>query len=87
MSTHTHNDDSQRLAVPVSEVANMLGISTRHVWSLVARKELPAPIRLGRSARWNVDELRHWLSRGTAASVGQQSERQLPCFDNSTENG
>lgn len=41
----------ERLALSVSELAELLGISQRHVWKLVARGVL-RPVRLGRSVRF-----------------------------------
>jgi prophage regulatory protein len=53
------------LAVGPAEAAKMLGISPRHFRSMNASGRLPAPIRLGRSPRWAVDELRAWLLAGS----------------------
>lgn len=64
MSTSTHPGESARLAVPAGEVAKLLGVSLRHVWALLAEGQLPRPVRLGRSVRWNIDELRAWLAAG-----------------------
>lgn len=58
------HDESARLAVPAREVAKLLGVSVRHVWALLADGHLPRPVRLGRSVRWNLDELRAWLAAG-----------------------
>lgn len=64
MSTRTQNDAPDRLALPAPDTAKLLGISERHLWSLSASGRLPAPIRLGRSVRWRLDELRAWLDAG-----------------------
>jgi excisionase family DNA binding protein len=64
MSTSTNPRESVCIAVPVTEVARILGISVRHVWTLLAQERLPRPIRLGRSVRWNVEELRAWMAAG-----------------------
>jgi predicted DNA-binding transcriptional regulator AlpA len=42
----------------------MLGMSERHVWAMNSSGRLPRPVRLGRSVRWPVDELRQWLAAG-----------------------
>jgi len=57
MSTQTSQTTSERLALPVGEVAELLGVSERHVWQLAASGRLPKPIRLGRSVRWLRDDL------------------------------
>ena len=48
-------------ALAVQDVAELLGVSERHVWSLHSRALLPAPARLGRSVRWVRSELLAWL--------------------------
>ena len=64
MSKSLNRRDPDCIAVPAPEVAKLLGVSVRHVWALLAQERLPRPIRLGRSVRWNVDELRAWLDAG-----------------------
>lgn len=64
MRTTLHPRETACLAVPVTEVAKLLGVSVRHVWALLADGRLPRPVRLGRAVRWNVDELRDWLAAG-----------------------
>lgn len=45
-------------------MAELLGVSERHIWGLNASGRLPAPIRLGRSVRWNRDEIVAWVGAG-----------------------
>ena len=40
------------LLLSAAELAELLGVSARHVWRLRDAGELPAPIRLGRLVRW-----------------------------------
>lgn len=56
--------DEKPLALSAEEVAKLLGVSERHVWSLNSSGKLPKPIRLGRAVRWSADELRMWLLAG-----------------------
>ena len=35
----------------ITEVGKLLASSTRHVWRLIAKGELPQPVHVGRSAR------------------------------------
>jgi len=65
MSTQEHSAERKRLALSASEVAETLGISERHLWSLHAAGLVPRPVSLGRSKRWPVDELRAWLAAGS----------------------
>jgi len=51
-----------------SQVARMLGCSQRHVLRLVEREAMPAPVRLGRLARWKADEVNRWIAAGCPES-------------------
>ena len=53
-----------RLLVNAHGAAAMLGISPRHLETLVAQGLAPAPIRLGRAARWSVGGLAAWADAG-----------------------
>ena len=64
MKTTLHANNSERLALAADGVAKLLGISTRHLWSLNSSGRLPKPIRFGRAVRWNLEELRAWLAAG-----------------------
>lgn len=65
MSTATHPDAFERLAVPAPDAANLIGISERHFWSMHSTGKLgPRPIAFGRSKRWRVAELRAWIDAG-----------------------
>ncbi len=61
---NTHSPSPECLALPAADVAKLLTISERHLWALHSSGRLPRPIRLGRSVRWNHDELRRWLDAG-----------------------
>ncbi|MEI8019560.1 MAG: helix-turn-helix domain-containing protein [Schlesneria sp.] len=52
------------LATDAAGVAKLLNVSVRHVNALNASGRLPKPIRLGRSVRWQVAEVRAWLNAG-----------------------
>lgn len=54
----------EALAITAEELAELLGISKRHLWSLNAQAKLPRPVRLGRSVRWSLPEVREWLASG-----------------------
>jgi excisionase family DNA binding protein len=51
-----------RLLLTVREAAAMLAISTRTLWSLTDRGEVPA-VRVGRAVRYCIDDLRDWIKR------------------------
>ena len=51
------------LAVNVAGAARLLGISESHLYALCKTGRFgPAPVKLGRSCRYRVDELRAWLA-------------------------
>ena len=45
------------------DVAARLQCSRRHIWEMVERGELCAPVRLGRLVRWRVDDLEDWIKK------------------------
>jgi excisionase family DNA binding protein len=63
-TNHTETTESSAAALRAPEVAELLGISDRHMWKLHAAAQLPAPVRLGRSVRWRRAELLDWLAAG-----------------------
>lgn len=52
------------LAISASDLATLLGISRRHLLALHSQGKIPSPVHLGRSVRWDVDEVRAWLAAG-----------------------
>ena len=50
----------------VGEVASILGLSTRKVWSLASTDELPA-LRIGTARRWRASVVRAYLDTLSAA--------------------
>ncbi len=59
---------SQPQMIDVREVATILSISTRSVWRLVSRGELPQPIRLGRNVRWRSTDIDRWIEEKLSAN-------------------
>ncbi len=68
-----NRDPSQRggesLLLSAREVARLLRVSERHLYTLQARGELPAPVRLGRCVRWRAMEVRAWVEAGSPSRV------------------
>jgi len=54
----------------VSEVAELFGCSTRHVWRMAAEGDLPAPVKLRRLRRWESEALARWLADGGSEAAG-----------------
>jgi predicted DNA-binding transcriptional regulator AlpA len=68
---------SVALAISAAEVARLLGVSERHLWALDASERVPRPIRLGRSVRWSLDELRAWISAGAPGRAEWEALRRV----------
>lgn len=47
-----NNSTEPALLLTVDQVAGLLGISVRSVWRLASAGELPPPLSIGRSKRW-----------------------------------
>jgi excisionase family DNA binding protein len=58
------NVERELVLLSVSDLARVLGTSTRTVWRLLERGKLPKPVRLGSRPRWLADELRDWIKAG-----------------------
>ncbi len=50
--------------VDVKDAATMLAVSQRTVWRLVELGQLPAPLHIGRAARWRVTDLMAFIYSG-----------------------
>jgi len=55
------------------EIAELLKISRRQTWKLLAMGRLPEPIRLGgsRSVRWRADDIHRWIANGCRAEAAK----------------
>jgi len=67
-----------RLAVSAKELAELLGVSQRHVWRLLAMGRLPKPFRLGRAVRWNYALCKSWADAGCPPVERFQTARAAP---------
>jgi len=65
-------DRPDQLLWTVKQVAQALGIGERTVWKFSAIGEIPAPIRIGRSKRWDRTAIEDWLARKRADSEKQR---------------
>ena len=48
----------------VSQVAQILGCSMRHVYRLADGGRMPRPVKLGALVRWSRDSILDWIARG-----------------------
>jgi excisionase family DNA binding protein len=60
LAEHLHADRDRLL--DRKQLAERLGLGERTISALVARKELPEPIRLGGSVRWDWTEVLRFLA-------------------------
>ena len=58
---------SQPLAICAAELADLLGISKRHVATLKSSGRLPSPLKFGRRCVWVLSEIEAWLDAGAPA--------------------
>jgi excisionase family DNA binding protein len=70
MIENEHSADSsaarsgEALLISAEELANLLGLSKRHVWRLLSRGDLIKPIKIGSTTRWPLDAVREWITVG-----------------------
>lgn len=60
----------------VRAAGRMLGLCSRTVQNMVASGRLPAPIRLGRSVRFDLHELNAWISAGCPGAEDWAARRK-----------
>lgn len=51
------------------QLAQMLGVSERHVYRQSAAGKFPRPKRIGRCVRWEPDDFRDWFNGGKTAKI------------------
>ena len=62
-------EDSTRLLLSIRDAAEVLGVSTRTVWTLAHHRGLPH-VRVGRRILFPVEGLRHWVASHTRSTEG-----------------
>lgn len=62
-STPNVAGDSRRL-ISLPTVAEILGVSRRHVERLRKLRAIPEPIKLGSSIRWDHEVILRWIDSG-----------------------
>ncbi len=51
----------------VGDVAEKFNCSARHVYRLVKRKRMPAPVKIGTLNRWSLTTIENWVADGCPA--------------------
>lgn len=65
---------TEPLALRAPEAARMIGISTRSLWTLTNRGDVPH-VRFGRTVVYPIEQLRDWLSERAKRSTRRQVTR------------
>lgn len=60
---------SHALLLSVDKVAALLDCSTRHVYRLEERGQIPSAVRLGPSVRWPRKTIEEWIDAGCQPSL------------------
>jgi len=50
--------------VNIERVAELLAVSPEHTRRLNELGSMPRPVRLGRSVRWRISDIREWIAAG-----------------------
>lgn len=58
------NVQEDLVLLSVSDLAQVLGTSTRTIWRLLEQGKLPAPARLGTRLRWRTRDVQDWIKAG-----------------------
>ena len=57
-------DSMEKELIDTADVAVMLDVSRRQVAKLRDRGALPSPVRIGRSVKFRVADIREWIKNG-----------------------
>jgi excisionase family DNA binding protein len=71
-------DSDLPLLISAGQLAGMLNVTRRALWRLRSSGRLPRPVTLGRSVRWNRDEIRGWVEQGCPDPRRSNSHRPRP---------
>jgi excisionase family DNA binding protein len=63
------NHQSIAILINAEQVSQILNISERTLWRLVSGGKLPQPVRIGRSARWRVQDIHEWIESGCPSEL------------------
>ncbi|QDU62847.1 hypothetical protein Pan216_37190 [Planctomycetes bacterium Pan216] len=64
------------IMVRAPEAARLVGVSLRKWWVMDSSGACPAPVRLGRSKHWLVEDLKSWASLGCPPREEFQARKQ-----------
>jgi excisionase family DNA binding protein len=67
----TQQAQNANCLLDVESVAEMLNVSTRHVYRLADAGRMPRPLKLGGANRWDRDALSRWIADGCPRCDGR----------------
>jgi excisionase family DNA binding protein len=56
------------MMMTADEIADCLQVSTRTIWRLKAKGDLPKSVNVGRAVRWRRSDILAWIEQGCPAS-------------------
>lgn len=56
--------EDEALLMNTREVAKLLTVSEKTVYTMQTNGEMPKPVRIGRAVRWGRDEIKTWVDEG-----------------------
>lgn len=74
MATQTPTESARLLDVVA--VAEMLDVSSRHVYRLADAGRMPRPVKLGGAVRWDRDAISKWIENGCQTVDSRQGGRK-----------
>jgi predicted DNA-binding transcriptional regulator AlpA len=66
----------QPVMMDARAVAEMLGVSVRHIWRLSELGKTPLPVRLGSCVRWPRASIEAWIAAGCPARSASPRKRR-----------
>lgn len=68
MTTPTQTSSGQLVLWTVGDLSELLRISRSSVYNLVRERQLPEPVRIGKSMRWDQADVLIWLGEQKGSS-------------------
>ena len=73
----TNNENDDKALMDARDVSHRLSVSTRTVWRLLSANQIPKPVRIGRSVRWQREVVEEWIRSGCPDQSKQESPETL----------
>jgi predicted DNA-binding transcriptional regulator AlpA len=67
---------SEPLLITAEEFAELMQISTRTLWRLRSAAQIPEPVRIGGTVRWNRERVLDWIDEGCPSPASRNNDRR-----------